>query len=296
MKPFAYILLTSLAVVSGARAQETQNISAGLTAAGAPLAIHGFDPVAYFTVGLPTEGSAKFTATHKGAAYRFASAANKSAFERNPAQYLPQFGGFCAFGVTVEKKFDGDPRVFAIVDGKLYLNLHPEIQAMWHKDTRGNIKKAGRLWAAVRSTPAHGEFTEDEVNVTASLTAASKPLALHGFDPVAYFSVGAATRGSAKFTATHEGAAYRFASAANKAAFERSPTRYLPQFGGFCAFGVSVGKKFDGDPRIFEIVDDKLYLNLNPEIQSLWRKDTPGTIAKARAKWPGIRGTAARKL
>ena len=176
--------------------------------------------------------------------------------------------------MTVERKFDGDPRVFEVVDGKLYLNLNPDIQAMWRKDTRGNIRKAEKNWTALRSKAAHDQLAHDEVNVSASLTGATKPLAIHGYDPVAYFTVGLPTTGSAKFTATHGGAAYRFASEANKAAFEKNPARYLPQFGGFCAFGVTVGRKFDGDPRVFEIVDNRLYLNLNPDIQAKWRKDT----------------------
>ena len=296
MRRFAPFLLSSFAIATFAHAQDTQNVSAGLTGAGAPLAIHGYDPVAYFTAGLPTQGSAKFTATHGGAAYRFASEANKKAFESNPTKYLPQFGGFCAFGVTVERKFDGDPRVFEVVDGKLYLNLNPDIQAMWRKDTRGNIRKAEKNWTALRSKAAHDQLAHDEVNVNASLTGATKPLAIHGYDPVAYFTVGLPTTGSAKFTATHGGAAYRFASEANKAAFEKNPARYLPQFGGFCAFGVTVGRKFDGDPRVFEIVDNRLYLNLNPDIQTKWRKDTRGNIEKAASKWLDIREKPASEL
>ena len=296
MKRITSFFLSALAFATVAHTQDAQNVSTGLTGAGVPLAIHGYDPVAYFTVALPTRGSAKFTATHDGAAYRFASEANKTAFENNPAKFLPQFGGFCAFGVTVDQKFDGDPRVFEIVDDKLYFNLNPDIQATWRKDTPGNIRKAERNWTALRSKTAHNEFAHDEVNVNASLTGASKPLALHGYDPVAYFTVGLPTLGSAKFTATHRGAAYRFASAANKSAFEANPAHYLPQFGGFCAYGVSVGKKFDGDPRVFEIVDDKLYLNLNPDIQATWRKDTAGNLKKAASQWSQVRGTAVGEL
>jgi len=296
MKRTTCTLLTALAAATAAHAQTTQNVSAGLTGAGAPLAIHGYDPVAYFTVGLPTPGSAKFTATHDGAAYRFASEVNKKAFEQSPADYLPQFGGFCAFGVTVEKKFDGDPRVFEVVAGKLYFNLNPDIQAMWRKDTRGNIEKAEYIWTALRTATAHKELAQDEVNVSASLTGSGKPLAIHGYDPVAYFTTGLPTLGHAKFTATHGGAAFRFASEANQRAFEKNPTQYLPQFGGFCAFGVAVGKKFDGDPRLFAIVDGKLYFNLNPDIQSMWSEDTRGNIKKAATQWAKIRGTAAVRL
>ncbi|MEM7231897.1 MAG: YHS domain-containing (seleno)protein, partial [Planctomycetota bacterium] len=99
-------------------------------------------------------GSAKFTVKHNGAAYRFASEANKLVFEENPNAYLPQFGGFCAFGVTVGKKFDGDPRLFALVDGKLYFNLNPDIQKMWSQDAAGNIGKAEGQWSKIRNKSA----------------------------------------------------------------------------------------------------------------------------------------------
>ncbi len=128
-----------------------------------------------------------------------------------------------------------------------------------------------------------------EVNVAAGLTAAGVPLAIHGYDPVAFFLESEAMLGSARHTVEHGGAAYRFVSEANRQAFERDPQRYLPQFGGFCAYGVSVGAKFDGDPRLFAIVDDKLYFNLNPEIQATWEKDVAGNIRKAEQQWPGIR-------
>jgi hypothetical protein len=74
-------------------------------------------------------------------------------------------------------------------------------------------------------------------------------------------------------------------------AFKAHPERYVPQYGGFCAFGVSVGAKFDGDPQLWKIVDGKLYLNLNPDIQEQWEKDIPSHIGKADKHWPAIKDT-----
>ena len=241
-------------------------------------------------------GSAKHTAKHDGAAYRFASKLNKDMFEKNPEAYLPQFGGYCAFGVTVDKKFDGDPRVFAVVDNKLYLNLNPDIQGMWNKDVSGNIAKAAGKWSKVSSMQAHSAALKDQINLTSSLTGASAPLAVHGYDPVGFFTDGLAMLGSFKHTTTHAGAAYRFVSEENKSMFEKNPAAYLPQCGGFCAFGVAVGKKFDGDPRVFAIVDDKLYFNLNPDIQAMWNKDVAGNIAKASDQWRKIENKMATEL
>ena len=124
-----------------------------------------------------------------------------------------------------------------------------------------------------------------DVNTTRGLTLAGRGLALRGYDPVAYFTAGKPVMGQARYATTHNEATYRFSSKANLKAFKSNPERYVPQYGGFCAYGVSVGAKFDGDPHLWRIVDDKLYLNLNPKIQKLWEKDIPGNIIKADENW-----------
>lgn len=110
------------------------------------LAVHGFDVVAYFKQGMPVQGDAKFAAVHKDATYRFATQENRDEFKRNPDKYAPAYGGYCAYGVAVGAKFDGDPRFWKIVDGTLYLNLSTDIQQAWNKDIPGNIKKAEANW------------------------------------------------------------------------------------------------------------------------------------------------------
>lgn len=125
-----------------------QVLVAGKTAPG--LAVHGYDVVAYFTAGKPVAGSAKHSIVHKAATYRFSSQANLDAFKANPAKYEPAYGGYCAYGVAVGAKFDGDPRYWKIVDGKLYLNLDANIAAAFNKDVSGNIKKANNNWPSIR--------------------------------------------------------------------------------------------------------------------------------------------------
>jgi YHS domain-containing protein len=136
----------------------------------------------------------------------------------------------------------------------------------------------------------------DEVNVARGLSAAGAPLALHGYDPVAYFTQGKPVRGSDAITHVFEGAAYRFASEANLKQFKADPAHYAPQFGGYCAFGASVGKKFDGDPMLWTIRNDRLYLNLNPEILEMFKKDIPGNIANAEKQWTTIEHKAVSSL
>lgn len=139
-------------------------------------------------------------------------------------------------------------------------------------------------------------FAADEYNTVAGLTAAGAPLGLHGVDPVAFIEIGNRVDGSAAYTAVHDGVAYYFASESNLQRFERNPQRYVPQNGGFCTFGVSVGKKFDGDPQYSAVVDGKLYVFLNEAIFQEFQKDRSGTIRKAADNWKKIRGTAATEL
>lgn len=136
----------------------------------------------------------------------------------------------------------------------------------------------------------------DEYNVSSGLTAAGAPLGLHGTDPVAFVELGNRIDGAANYAAVHDGVAYYFTSAANHDAFVAAPEAYLPQNGGFCTFGVSKGKKFDGDPRYAAVIDGKLYVFLNEEVFRAFQADRAGTIAKAAENWPEIRNVAAADL
>jgi YHS domain-containing protein len=115
------------------------------------LALRGIDPVSYFTSGTPTAGDFKITAVQDGAIYRFVTEENKAAFVASPEKYLPQYGGYCAMGVKMGKKLDGDPAVFSIVDGKLYLNVAPAVADMWRPEAPANIKAADKTWEEIKS-------------------------------------------------------------------------------------------------------------------------------------------------
>ncbi len=139
-------------------------------------------------------------------------------------------------------------------------------------------------------------FSADENNVSAGLTAAGAPLGLHGVDPVAFIDLDNRIEGTARHAAVHNGVAYYFDTQANMDAFTANPAAYVPENGGFCTFGVSVGKKFDGDPQYAEVMDGKLYVFLNEDIFRLFQKDRAGTIAKAAENWKQIEHTAAAEL
>ena len=112
-------------------------------------------------------------------------------------------------------------------------------------------------------------------------------LALEGYDPVSYFGR-APARGDAKFTTTHEGVQYRFASAQNLARFEADPAAFLPQYGGYCAWAVAGDYTAKGDPLAWKIVNGKLYLNYDLKVQQRWAADIPGNIAKGDHNWPRV--------
>lgn len=110
------------------------------------VAIRGYDPVAYFTEGKPTQGSPDFEFQWQGARWRFVSAQHRDLFSKRPDAYAPRFGGFCA-GAIIDGVFvRPDPEAWAIVDGKLYLNGDKQGLAVWRKDAPANIAKAERRW------------------------------------------------------------------------------------------------------------------------------------------------------
>ena len=117
----------------------------------------------------------------------------------------------------------------------------------------------------------------------------SSGLALKGYDPVAYFAQRKPVQGQPQFTASYEGATYRFASAASRDAFLAEPARYAPQYGGYCAYGVASGYKAPIEPDAWTIVDGKLYLNYNQSVRSRWSSDIAGYVRKADTHWPTVR-------
>lgn len=114
-------------------------------------------------------------------------------------------------------------------------------------------------------------------------------LGAKGYDVVSYFTSGKPVEGSDRYTVEYGGVKWQFSSAENRDVFKTDPAKYAPQYGGFCAWGVSVGKLFDVDPvNGWRIVDGKLYLNFNADIASTFSKDSPGFISKANRNWPGL--------
>lgn len=117
----------------------------------------------------------------------------------------------------------------------------------------------------------------------------SGTVAVSGYDAVAYFTDKMPVKGSAAISAQHDGATYYFASTANRDAFVATPARFVPQYGGYCAYAASLGKKAPGNPKYWTVVDDKLYLNYNASVQKQWLADVPKFIERADKIWHDIK-------
>lgn len=109
----------------------------------------GYDTVSYFESGEPARGSTRFTASYKGASWRFANAENLRRFQQDPARYVPAYGGYCAWAVSQGYLAKGDPKHWAIRGGRLYLNYDESVQNRWLQDPEGFIQQADANWPAV---------------------------------------------------------------------------------------------------------------------------------------------------
>ena len=116
--------------------------------------LNGYDAVSYFTESKPVKGSVSYTSVYKNAIYRFSSAENRDTFNANPSKYAPQYGGYCAYGASLGKKFAIDGKGFKVVDGKLYVQKNVDVAKIWEKDISGNIKLANGHWDTIKDTPA----------------------------------------------------------------------------------------------------------------------------------------------
>jgi hypothetical protein len=113
------------------------------------LALGGYDAVAYFTDGKPVKGTSTFEYRWKDAVWRFATADHRDQFAKEPARFAPQFGGYCAYAVSQGHTASGDPLVWRVVNGKLYVNYSRQVATMWQKDIPGYIAKAEHNWPSV---------------------------------------------------------------------------------------------------------------------------------------------------
>lgn len=110
------------------------------------IAVRGYDTVAYFTLGKPTEGKESFETEWRGAKWRFSSQQHLDLFVASPEKFAPQYGGYCAYGVAVGNLVKIEPDLWDIIDGKLYLNYNEDLQGKWRVDIPGYIVQADNIF------------------------------------------------------------------------------------------------------------------------------------------------------
>ena len=118
---------------------------------GEGVALTGYDPVAYFTDNKPVQGQKAISFRYQDATYYFASEAHREAFQANPEKYLPQYGGYCAYGASFGHKAPGDPTQWSVVNGKLYINYNERVQQQWTAARDATIEKADKVWVDIKN-------------------------------------------------------------------------------------------------------------------------------------------------
>lgn len=246
--------------------------------------IDGYDPVAFFSDNKPVKGDAKFQYKYEDAIYYFVSQEHLDLFKANPEKYKVQFGGWCAYAVSLGRVAPIDVNTFSIVNDRLVIQHNQRAVDGWNKDVQGNLAKADKYWPAVTAGGGKQITTDEEKKFLNNVD--PDGVTLQGYDAVAYFTDMKAVKGDPKYFARYNGATYWFASEAHASMFKDHPEMFAPQYGSFCGYAMSLGKLRPIDPNIWQIIDGRLILQHTQEAYDLFNKDTKGNVAKADTYWP----------
>jgi hypothetical protein len=146
----ALLVIAACAVTAG---KVSQKKPVAPIDAPAAVALDGYDPVAYFVAGEPTQGDAGIAHTWRGARWQFATAANRDAFVADPERYAPQYGGYCSYAMAHGYIARGNPFQWAIVENKLYVNNNAFAMSLWDKDRPGHIVAGDANWPLIPKLP-----------------------------------------------------------------------------------------------------------------------------------------------
>jgi YHS domain-containing protein len=148
------VLVVGLGLLVGIAGPAAAGADAPVPAVNAQegIGLKGYDPIAYFINRAPTQGSEQYSYVWKGTTYRFASEENLQRFKADPEKYLPQYGGYCAYAISIGRIADIDPSRWAIVNRKLYLNNNFFSQSLWSLNKSARIISGDRNWLAYPKT------------------------------------------------------------------------------------------------------------------------------------------------
>ncbi len=246
--------------------------------------LDGYDAVAFFTDNKPVAGDEKYQYNYQGATYYFASREHLDLFKANPEKYRPQFGGWCAYAVSLGRVAPIDVNTFSIVDGRLVIQHNDRAVRGWNKDVAGNLAKADKYWPAVSSRNGKQITTDEEKGFLNNTD--KDGVILQGYDAVAYFTDNKAVMGSEKYSARYNGATYWFSSEKNAAMFKDHPEMFAPQYGSYCGYAMSLNKLRPIDPLIFDVIDGRLILQHSQDAYKKFHDGLADNIVKADRYWP----------
>jgi YHS domain-containing protein len=240
----------------------------GEHAAGQPTAeqpaLQGYCPVSYLLQGKAVKGDPAFQSRYVGELYYLSSSEAKAKFDTDPKKYLPQYDGLCttALGGSYGTRKPGDPTIFAVLEGKVY------------------------LFASERSRRAYDDMP---IWFIARAKDVFHQPALKGYCPASYVKRGEAVKGQPGIQASFRGRVYYFADEASKAEFLINPRGVLPQYDGYCAEGVSRGRRYPADPTQFLVRDGKAYLFYDVKTKDKFLASVDESIKEADAQWLKIK-------
>ena len=246
--------------------------------------LDGYDAVAFFTDNKPVMGDAAFQFKYQDAIYYFTSQQHLDMFKSDPEKYKPQFGGWCAYAVSLGRIAPINVNTFSIIDNRLVIQHNDRAVKGWNKDVAGNLSKADKYWPKV-STKHGAQITTDEEK--GFLNNVNKDgVILQGYDAVAYFTDNKAVMGDAKFSARYNGATYWFASEAHAGMFKDHPEMFAPVYGAFCGYAMSLNKLRPINPEIFDVINGRLILQHSKDAYDKFHDGLNENITKADGYWP----------
>lgn len=249
--------------------------------------IDGYDPVAFYTEKQPVKGSESFTYKYDGANYHFASKKHLDLFKENPEKYKPQYGGWCAYAVSLGRVAPINVDFWSIQDGRLLLQHNKRAEAGWAKDPPENLILADKYWPEVSAK--HGDQILTEAEKAFYNNTNNQGISIGGYDPIAYFTLNKAVKGSEKYQARFQGATYWFSTQENAEMFKNNSKMFAPSYGGFCGYAMSDGgRRRPVNPKIYTIVDGHLILQHSKTALKLWEKNVQDSKDKADGHWPNI--------
>ncbi len=289
-----FLLISAMIIARATNAQEFEGKSFNNIDANGVI-LDGYDAVAFFTDNKPVKGNAQFQFKYEDAIYYFATQEHLDLFKANPEKYKPQFGGWCAYAVSLGRVAPIDVSTFSIVNGRLVVQHNQRAVNGWNKDVTGNLQLADKYWPMVTANGGKQITTDDEKKFLNNVDESG--VILQGYDAVAYFTDNKPVKGDPKFEARYNGATYWFASQEHADKFKEHPDMYAPQYGNFCGYAMSLNKLRPVDPTIFQIENGRLILQHTKEAYELFNKNLQENIMKADHNWPEqVKKHAGRKV